>query len=105
MAARQKQTELRPAPRLYLTTPELADTAAFVAPLQAALAAADAAAVLLRLKPADEGTLIRRVKTIASVVQEKGAALILDGLPGLVARARADGAHMTGLAGFDDALE
>ena len=56
MAPRPKRAEPRPAPRLYLVTPRLHDAAAFAAPLTAALAAADVAAVLLRLAPADEGT-------------------------------------------------
>jgi thiamine-phosphate pyrophosphorylase len=105
MASRPKQALARPAPRLYLLTPRLADPAAFRAPLAAALAAADVAAVLLRLAPADEGTLIKRVKALGPMVQEAGAALIIDGHADLVARARADGAHVTGLAEFGEAVE
>src|SRR5581483_11919735 len=101
----RKQAEPRPAPRLYLVTPEISDAAGFASPLGAALAAADVAAVLLRLTPADEGTLIKRIKAIAPHAQERGAALILDGLPALVARSRADGAHIDGLAGFPEAVE
>ena len=40
----------RPAPRLYLATPRVDDPAALVASLPALLAAADVAAVLLRLE-------------------------------------------------------
>ena len=105
MASRPKQGEPRPAPRLYLVTPEISDAASFAAPLTAALTAADVAAVLLRLAPSDEGTLIKRIKAIAPAVQEKGAALILDRQPALVARSRADGAHIDGLAAFPDAVE
>ena len=105
MASRPKQGEPRPAPRLYLVTPEISDAASFVAALTAALTGADVAAVLLRLAPSDEGTLIRRIKAIAPAVQEKGAALILDRLPALIARSRADGAHIEGFAAFPDAVE
>ncbi len=68
------------------------------------LTAADVAAVLLRLKPIDQRTMISRVKTLAPVIQNAGAALLLDGHVELVARAGADGAHLHGLAALEDAL-
>ncbi|MEH2531530.1 thiamine-phosphate pyrophosphorylase [Bradyrhizobium sp. AZCC 1614] len=67
------------------------------------LAAADIAAVLLRLKQTDQRTMIARVKALAPAVQNGGAALLLDGHVELVARAGADGAHLTGLAALEDA--
>jgi thiamine-phosphate pyrophosphorylase len=105
MASRPKQADPRPVPRLYLITPRLADTSAFAAPLAAALEAADVAAVLLRLADADEGTLIKRAKALGEPVQQRGVALLIDGRPGLVARARADGAHVTGIAAFSEAID
>jgi thiamine-phosphate pyrophosphorylase len=105
MASRPKSADPRPAPRLYLITPRLAEASAFAAPLAAALDAADVAAVLLRLADADEGTLIKRARLLGERVQERGVALLLDGRPGLVARARADGAHTTGIAAFAEAVE
>lgn len=105
MVSRPQQAEPRPAPRLYLVTPIVADAQGFAAPLAAALAAGDVAAVLLRLADADERTLINRIKALTSVVQDKGAALLIDGHADLVARAGADGAHLTGLAAFTAALE
>ena len=60
MASRPKQAEPRPAPRLYLVTPP----ATAPADLQAALEAADVAAVLLCLPDGDERDLINRVKTL-----------------------------------------
>ena len=105
MASRPKQAEPRPQPRLYLLTPQLAETAGFAAPLATALAAADVAAVLLRLQDADERSLINRAKALAPLVQSQGAALIIDGHADLVARAGADGAHLTGLDDFTEALE
>lgn len=92
------------APRLYLVTPPVADPAALAADLAAVVKAADIAAVLLRLAPADERTLVNRIKALAPAVQGAGAALILDGHPQLVARAGADGAHLTGLEEFETAL-
>jgi thiamine-phosphate pyrophosphorylase len=99
----------RPAPRLYLATPAVDDPAQLLAPLTAALAAADVAAVLVRLTPSDPRTLTSRVKTLAPVIQQGGAALLLDAaaLDGqfeLVARSGADGAHLAGIAAMDEAL-
>lgn len=102
MASRPKHAEPRPAPRLYLVTPPVAD--AFATPLAAALAAGDVAAVLLRFAAADERTLINRAKQLAPVVQDAGVALLLDGHAELVARAGADGAHLTGITAFTAAL-
>jgi thiamine-phosphate pyrophosphorylase len=104
MAERPKRAEPRPAPRLYLATPRLDETAGFAAPLAEALEAGDVAAVLLRLADADERSLINRAKTLCPVVQNKGAALLLDGHADLVARADCDGAHLTGLVAFTEAL-
>ena len=103
--SRPKQADPRPAPRLYLVTPPIVEAQAFSARLAAALAAGDVAAVLLRLAAADERTQINRAKARAPVVQDKGAALLLGGHADLVARAGADGAHLTGIADFTAALE
>lgn len=106
MAARPKRADPRPAPRLALVTPRLADTTAFVAALDPALAAADIAAVIVRLAPADERTLVNRIKALAPVVQNRNAALIVgDADPGVVARGGADGVHVRGLETLGDALE
>jgi thiamine-phosphate pyrophosphorylase len=94
----------RPAPRLYLATPVVDDPALLMAGLPGLLAAADVAAVLLRLKPTDQRTLISRVKTLAPLIQDGGAALLLDGHVELVARAGADGAHLTGIEAMEDAM-
>jgi thiamine-phosphate pyrophosphorylase len=94
----------RPAPRLYLATPELDDPSQLLAQLPGLLASADVAAVLLRLKMADQKSMIARIKTLAPVIQNAGAALLLDGHVELVARAGADGAHLTSLVALDEAL-
>jgi hypothetical protein len=107
--ANNKPVPPRPTPRLYLATPVVADPAELAASLASALAAADVAAVLLRLAPVDQRTMITRAKTLAPVIQAGGAAALLDGqsLGGqleLVARSGADGAHVTGIAAMEDAL-
>jgi thiamine-phosphate pyrophosphorylase len=94
----------RPPSRLYLATPAVDDPQALLGVLPDLLSAADVAAVLLRLKPADPRTLISRIKALAPVIQEQGAALLLDGHVDLVARAGADGAHLSGLEAFEEAL-
>jgi thiamine-phosphate pyrophosphorylase len=94
----------RPSPRLYVVTPAVGDPAALAGPLAETFAAADVAAVLLRLHDADERTLINRVKAVASAVQAAGVALLLDGRPGIVARAGADGAHLAGPDALQEAL-
>jgi thiamine-phosphate pyrophosphorylase len=94
----------RPPPRLYLATPEVDDPSHLVAQLPELLAAADVAAVLLRLKLADQRSMIAHVKALAPVIQNAGAALLLDGHVELVARAGADGAHVTGIAALEEAL-
>jgi len=105
MASRPKQAEPRPQPRLYLVTPEIADAAAFAAPLAAALTAGDVAAVLLRLAPGDERGLINVVKDLAPLVQKHDAAVLVDGHPELVARGGADGAHLGDLEAFEAAID
>jgi len=80
------------------------DTAGLADKLAQALAAADVAAVLLRLPPSDERGHVNQVKALAPTVQDKGAALLLDGHAGLAARAGTDGAHLTGLDALHDAL-
>jgi thiamine-phosphate pyrophosphorylase len=105
MASRPKQAEPRPQPRLYLVTPEIADAAAFAAPLAAALAAGDVAAVLLRLAPGDERSLINILKELAPLVQKHDAAVLVDGHPEIVARGGADGAHLPDLQAFEAAID
>jgi thiamine-phosphate pyrophosphorylase len=104
MSSRPKHATPRPIPRLYLMTPLIEDAAAFVAQLSAALETGDIAAVLLRLSDSDERTLINRVKQLVPAIQQRGTALILDGRADLVARGGADGAHLTGIVKFTEAL-
>jgi thiamine-phosphate pyrophosphorylase len=99
-----KPASQRPAPRLYLATAVVDDPSPLIASLPALLARADVAAVLLRLAPADDRTLINRIKALAPVIQGSAAALLLDGHVELVARAGADGAHLSGIDAMAEAL-
>jgi thiamine-phosphate pyrophosphorylase len=90
--------------RLYLVTPQLGDPTAFLRDLGAVLDAGDIAALLLRLEPADERTLINRAKSVAAVVRRRDIALLLDGHHELAARAGADGAHLFGIAALTEAI-
>jgi len=94
----------RPLPRLYLATPLVEDPQALLEMLPSLLTQADVAAVLLRLKHSNPRTLISRIKTLAPAIQDRGAALLLEGHPDLVARAGADGAHLVGIAALQEAL-
>jgi thiamine-phosphate pyrophosphorylase len=101
MASRRPQA----APsRLYLITPPIADAGPFAASLGAALGAADVAAVLLRLAATEDQSRLEAIAALAPVVQTKGVALLLDGLPELVRRTGADGAHLTGVGALGPAL-
>ena len=104
MAQRPKNPEPRPQPRLYLITPAIVEAETFALTLEPALSAGDIAAVLLRLAPADERSQINRIKAIAPLVQRQDAALLVEGHTGLIARAGADGAHLSGIDAITDAL-
>ena len=94
----------RPVPRLYLATPVVDDPSPLMASLPGLLAGANVAAVLVRLKPTDQRTMIARVKALAPAIQDSGAAVLIDGDVELVARAGADGAHLTGIEAMEEAL-
>jgi thiamine-phosphate pyrophosphorylase len=102
MASRPKHEASRA--RLMLVTPPVGAPDALADALARALSAADVAAVVARLADADERTLIERARTMCKVVQPAGAALVIDGHAGLVARAGADGAHLSGIAALDAAI-
>ena len=85
--------------RLYLLSPVIADASVFAPLLQQACEAGDIAAVLLRLAPADERTQINRVKTLAPIAQDRGAAVLVAAegeidLATVASRGGADGVHI-----------
>ena len=102
MASQRPAETRRPAPRLYLVAPQ--DAPELANQLADALGAADIAAVLLRLPATDERGQVNHVKALAPTVQNRGAALLLDGHPDLAARAGADGSHLSGIDALGSAL-
>jgi thiamine-phosphate pyrophosphorylase len=94
----------RPLPRLYLATPIVENPQSLLTSLPQLLAQTDVAAVLVRLKTTDQRTMISTIRALAPAIQDKGAALLLDGHVELVARAGADGAHVAGIEALQDAL-
>ncbi|MBY0254993.1 thiamine phosphate synthase [Methylobacterium radiotolerans] len=89
--------------RLALLGPhglEAEGIAAFVTALKVACEAGDVAAVILRLAATDERGLTARVKSVAPLVQERGAALIVacpgfaGDLAAVAIRGGADGIHV-----------
>lgn len=102
---RQRQHAPLPAPRLYLVAPRVESAQELGHDLDQVLAAADVAAVLLRLPDAGERALIAYATAIVPVVQGRGAALLLDGHPEIVAGAAADGVHLTGVDAFTAARD
>jgi len=80
------------------------DVAGLANQLADALGAADIAAVLLRLPATDERGQVNHVKALAPTVQNRGAALLLDGHPDLAARAGADGSHLSGIEALGSAI-
>src|SRR5690348_8849495 len=97
-------TRSTPRQRLYLITLQIDDATAFARELDQSLSAGDIAAVLLRLADDGERALIERAKHIAAVVQGRDIALLVDNRPQIVARAGADGAHLSGVDKFAAAL-
>lgn len=100
-----KPPPLPPAPRFYLATPPLTEAVQLADTIGALLAEADIAAVLVRLADADHRTKVNRIKALAPVIQNAGAALLLDGHVELVARTGADGAHVNGVEALKEALD
>ena len=85
-------------PRLYVVSPLIADADSFAGRLADVCAARDVAAILLRLAPADERSLVNAVKALAPVAQGAGAAVLVE-IAGefdaalIAARGGADGVH------------
>jgi thiamine-phosphate pyrophosphorylase len=80
--------------RLYLITPPAFDPPAFRDSLAAALDAGDVAAVQLRLKDADDATLIRAIDALRPVVQSRHVAFLMNDRPDLAVAHGCDGAHV-----------
>jgi thiamine-phosphate pyrophosphorylase len=90
--------------RLILFTPVCTAAQDLVPALTSAVAAGRIDAVILRLGEGDDRSLIKTVKTIGPIVQDAGAALLLQDHLHLVARAGADGVHLSSADQLDEAL-
>lgn len=92
--------------RLYLITPPLTEAGPFLPRLEAALDAGDVACVLLRTATADEGDAKALVRALGPAVQQRGAALLVEGDTRFAGRTEADGLHVAGVGlALDEALE
>ena len=80
--------------RLYLITPPALDAAIFAPLLREALSAGDVAAVQLRLKEIADDDVLTIGRALMPIVQDSGAAFILNDRPDLAARLDADGVHV-----------
>lgn len=80
--------------RLYLITPPVIDLAAFTPALEDALAGGDVACVQLRLKDVADAEVLRIGAALKPIVQDAGAAFILNDRPDLAAKLDADGVHV-----------
>jgi thiamine-phosphate pyrophosphorylase len=96
----------RPPVQIYLVTPAISDVAGFLPALKAALGAGDIACVLFTPVAGDDQGAKKLIKEIAPVVQGAGAALVVSGWNAVVARAGADGVHLSdGRKGLAEALD
>jgi thiamine-phosphate pyrophosphorylase len=101
--------------RLVLVTPRDAGgdqgqaPAAWADRLHGALSAAfdggTVDAVIIQAPAVDERTLIKLLKPIVALGQDKGAAMLLADLPEIVARSGADGVHVSRLEDLQAAIE
>lgn len=85
--------------RLYLITPPAFALEGFAAELAQALDAGDVAAVQLRMKAREneslgDGPILKAAEKLGPIIQDAGAAFIINDRPDLAKRAGADGVHI-----------
>lgn len=80
--------------RLYLITPPAFDLVTFAPALEDALAGDDVACVQLRLKDTPDTDVLRIGAALKPIVQDAGAAFIVNDRPDLAAKLGADGVHI-----------
>ncbi len=80
--------------RLYLISPPRFETEDFSRALEEALDGGDVAAVQLRLKEANDAEILRAGAVLKPIVQNAGAAFIVNDRPDLAAKLDADGVHI-----------
>lgn len=93
--AREPQVPPRPACQLYLITPpSIPDLEAFARDLDAALGAAEVAAVQIRLKPAGDEEIRAAVIRLKPICHAHGAVVLLNDRPDLARATGCDGVHI-----------
>jgi len=80
--------------RLYLITPPALAPEAFAPLLTEALAGGDVACVQLRFKPADDAAILAAGRVLGPIIQQAGAAFIINDRPDLAMVLDADGVHV-----------
>jgi thiamine-phosphate pyrophosphorylase len=95
--------------RLILVTPILTDADA-MPPLEAVLKGSDVASIILRLAPADDRTLVNRIKSIVPIAHRQEAALLVtdpgvSDIAAVATRGGADGVHAVGLEAVRSLVE
>jgi thiamine-phosphate pyrophosphorylase len=80
--------------RLYLITPPKFELAQFSRALEEAFAGGDVACVQLRLKDEPDAEVLRVGSVLKDIVQDAGAAFIVNDRPDLAAQLDADGVHV-----------
>jgi len=93
-AGREPQDDPRRPCRLYLITPPAFEIGPFAESLKAALGAGDVACVQLRLKGVTDDHILRTADVVMPIVQQAGAAFILNDRPDLAQALGADGVHV-----------
>ena len=83
-----------PPARLFLVTPALSEGDSLASALEAALGAGDVACVLVRHAARDERTAKALLRDIGPLIQEAGAAFLVEGDPRLAGHLKADGLHV-----------
>ena len=80
--------------RLYLITPPAFEPEAFAPLLAEALSGGDVACVQLRLKDASDEAVLKAGRVLMPIVQDAGAAFIVNDRPDLAKALGADGVHV-----------
>ena len=83
-------------PRVVLVTPPVEDGARFAQQIASACSAADIAAIILRLAPADDAEQIKRIRDVVVALPPTGPIVMIDGHLKLIAKTAADGVHLHG---------
>ena len=92
--------------RLFLITPVIVNSSAFLPVFEAALEAADVACVLLRQNAPDEGEAKKIIRALAPVAQRHGAACLIEDDARLALHTELDGVHVeAGGEALDNALK